>query len=615
MTVAGILSTPHHDGSETYVPEPPVELGDETTVLLRVPRDLAVSDVGLRYGRDGEPRFAPATVDRETPSATWWRATFPAANPVTHYRWLLAGGDVGYAWLNGLGLQPFDVLDADDFVVAPGEWGPDWHLESVVYEVFPDRFASSGLDVASPEWAIPRSWDDLPSGRGPATQFEWFGGDLRGVEQRLDHLAELGANVLYLTPVFPARTTHRYDATTFDEIDPALGGVEAFVSLVRAAHGRGMRVLGDLTTNHVGSGHEWFVAARAGQEPERGFFFFDDASEHGYACWYGVPTLPRLNYQSEELRRRMYAGRDAVVRRWLEPPFDLDGWRIDVANMTARMGAIDLLPEVARGVRAALDEARPDGLVVAEHAYDARADLLLEGWHGRMNYAGFTRPVSTWLCGDGLPQGAAAPFVPASWPRLDGDAIVQTMRASRAGIPWPASLHSWVILDSHDSTRFRVIAGSRERQLVGVGLQMTTPGVPMVFAGDEIGLEGAWGEDARRTMPWDRPESWDRTLFDSYKQLVALRRGSRALARGGIRYLHVSADAIAYVREAVGETVLCLAARADHDVVRLPLAALGGSELEALWGGDAQVEAGEAVLPEGGPAFHAWRVHTTREDD
>ena len=98
---------------------------------------------------------------------------------------------------------------------------------------------------------------------------------------------------------------------------------------------------------------------------------------------------------------------------------------------------------------------------------------------------------------------------PVGIPRLPGESVVRTMTGFRAGIPWSASLHSWAILDSHDVIRFRTLAGSRERQLVGVGMQMTTPGVPMVFAGAEIGLEGDWGEDARRTMPWDRRETWD----------------------------------------------------------------------------------------------------------
>jgi alpha-glucosidase len=608
--VHALLTQPHHDGSEAYVPETPAELGADVTVLLRVPKPSVPDAVAVRYVRDGEPQVACAEIDRETDRDVWWRASFPVANVATPYRWLLSGGDFGYVWVNGLGTQTSDVPDADDFVASPGDGGPDWHLESVVYQVFPDRFASSGSDVAPPEWAIPREWDELPTGRGPETPFEWFGGDLRGIEERLDHLTTLGVNVLYLTPVFPAQSAHRYDATTFDSVDPLLGGDAAFASLLSAAHARGIRVLGDLTTNHVGSEHEWFVAAQEHREPERGFFFFDDAYEHGYACWYGVPSLPKLDYESEELRERMYASSSSVVRRWLEPPYDLDGWRIDVANMTGRLGAVDILPDVARGVRHAVAAARPDGLVVAEHAHDARGDLRLGAWHGTMNYAGFTRPVWTWLRGEDLPTDPANGFIglPVGVPRLPGESIVRTMRAFRAGIPWTASLHSWSILDSHDSARFSVIAGSRERQLVGVGLHMTPPGVPMVFAGDEIGLGGEWGEDARRTMPWSRPETWDTAAFDGYCELITLRRGSRALARGGIRYAHVSADAIAYVREARDETVLCLATRGAHDPVRVPLGALGARELETLVGEDVSIEGGEAVLPIGGPAFHAWRV-------
>jgi alpha-glucosidase len=598
---------PHHDGSEAYVLEHPAELGDEATVLLRMPKQAPADEVVVRFVHDGEPRYSVAGKDRETESETWWCATFRVDNPMTPYRWLLAGGSYGYAWLNGTGVQPFDVTDADDFVVNPGRDGPDWHLESVVYEIFPDRFASSGLDVVPPEWAVPREWEELPTGRGPETPFEWFGGDLRGVEEHLDHIESLGANVLYLTPVFPARSTHRYDASSFDEVDPLLGGDEALASLVRAAHARGMRVVGDLTTNHVGAEHDWFRAARNGGAPEREFFYFDDELEHGYECWWGIPSLPKLDYGSGELRERMYDGEASVVRRWLRPPYDLDGWRIDVANMTGRLGAVDVLPEVAQGVRASAVATRPDAVVVAEHAYDVRADLRAGGWHGAMNYAGFTRPVWTWLRGDDLPQEAERMFfgAPVGVPRLPGGSVVRTMQAFRAGIPWSASLHSWAILDSHDVIRFRSLAGSRERQLVGVGLQMTTPGVPMVFAGAEIGLEGAWGEDARRTMPWSRPESWDSEALEAYRGLIALRRESRALARGGIRYLHVSDDAIAYVREALGDTVLCLAVRAGEEEIRLPVA---GQELETLWGEDATRDGDDAVLPAGGPAFHAWRI-------
>ena len=308
----------------------------------------------VRYVRDGEPKVAVAEVDRETESDVWWRATFPVWNPATRYRWLLSGGDYGYAWLNGAGLWRWDVPDADDFVATPDTGGPDWHLQSVVYQVFPDRFATSELDVAPPEWAVSRGWDDLPTGRGPETPFEWFGGDLAGLEQHLDHIADLGANVIFLTPIFPAGSTHRYDATTFDAVDPLLGGDDALISLVEAAHARDMRVLGDLTTNHVGLGHDWFAAARNGSAaPERDFFFFDDRLEHGYASWHDVPSLPNSITRQKSCGAASSVTALPVAGRWLRPPYLLDGWRIDVANQTGRRREADLLAQVASGVRSA----------------------------------------------------------------------------------------------------------------------------------------------------------------------------------------------------------------------------------------------------------------------
>jgi alpha-glucosidase len=190
--------------------------------------------------------------------------------------------------------------------------------------------------------------------------------------------------------------------------------------------------------------------------------------------------------------------------------------------------------------------------------------------------------------------------VPVGVPRVDGDAAFTSLRQFRAGVPWLSTLHSWNLLDSHDTARFRTIAGSPERHLVGVGLQMTLPGVPMVFAGDELGLEGAWGEDARRTMPWSKQETWDEAFLAEVRMLAALRRSSGALARGGLRFLHISADAIAFLRETRDERLLVLGARASHDAISTPF-----TSLETLYGQDAQ----NGVLPADGPAVHIWRIN------
>ncbi|HEU5363746.1 MAG TPA: alpha-amylase family glycosyl hydrolase [Gaiellaceae bacterium] len=551
FVVRTLLDQPHHDGSELYVLERPDELGGQATLRLRTPRG-AVDEVALRYLRDGDPCIVPATVDDERDGETWWCVSFPVSNPSTRYRWLLAGGDLGYASLDGLGVFPHELTGADDFVIAPGAEAPDWHSRSVVYEIYPDRYAPSGEPRRPPEWAVPRAWDESPS-RGRASATDWFGGDLAGVEQNLDHVERVGANAIYMTPFFPATSTHRYDATTFDRVDPLLGGDEAFASLVRACERRRIRLIGDLTTNHVGYRHDWFVAAQADPDAiERSFFYFDEALPHGYEAWYGAASLPKLDWRSEELRVRM----GTVIRKWLGA--GLDGWRIDVANMTGRFRAIDLYHDVARFARDAAD----GSLLVAEHMHDYRNDLDGTGWHGVMNYSGFQRPTWWWLRDPAWDRNIFASETAA--PLYAGTDMVEVMRRFRAGVPWDCVLNSWALLDSHDSPRFRTVCGSRERQLAGVGMQFTTPGVPKVFMGDEFGLQGRWGEDARRPMPWRSPPD---DLTREYHALASLRRSSDALARGGIRYVHVSDDTVAYLRETRDERLLCCASRGGEPPV------------------------------------------------
>jgi len=265
----------------------------------------------------------------------------------------------------------------------------EWAADAVVYQVFPDRFAKS-VERPTPSWATAADWDDpIDLSRGSGSR-QLYGGDLDGVVEHLDHLRSLGVNVLYLTPFFPAGSTHRYDATTFAHVDPLLGGDVALQSLTAAVHARGMRIIGDITPNHTGDKHEWFQAALRGEQPERGFYYFDDSIPGGYESWLGHRSLPKLNWQSSELHGRFAD----VLQRYID--LGLDGWRVDVANMTGRYRDVDLNRDVSKWMRAQIG----DRLLVAEHGHDFRPDLAARGWHGVMNYSGFMRPVWTWLLRD-----------------------------------------------------------------------------------------------------------------------------------------------------------------------------------------------------------------------
>ena len=606
-----LLDAPHHDGSTRYVSQPYPRVGESVDLLVRVPLTAAVAGVHVRTTPDAEPQFTAAHVIETTAWETWWQATIRIVNPVTSYRFLLEGGACAYQWLNGTGVHDRDVPDAADFRLTTFPAPPAWARDAIVYQVFPDRFARSvSGDVAAdggvpsrevPAWAIPATWDTPVATSGKAVAAQLYGGDLDGITAHLDHIRTLGADVLYLTPFFPAASNHRYDASTFDEVDPVLGGDAALDRLVDAAHGLGMRVLGDLTTNHTGVGHEWFTTARADRDsPERGFYFFDGEE---YDAWLNVPSLPKLNYDSPVLWQRLFADPGAVVRRFLSGPHALDGWRVDVANMTGRHGVQDHNARVAREMRRAVDEARSnDGFLLAEHCHDFAADTLGDGWHGVMNYVGFTRPVWTWLRD---PRQAPA-FLgsPLRVPRLPGGAVMATMREFAAITPWRTLRHSFNLVGSHDTTRVRTLVGDDLGQVeVAAGLLFTMPGIPMVTYGDEIGMAGEFGEDGRRPMPWGGgPDAWNVDLLETYRALIAVRKNAIALSEGGLRWVHASEDALVFLREHVDQVALIHVARHAHDPIRLPRRALGGCEgAQAAYGPGFVVDGEHLVLAATGP--------------
>ncbi len=568
--MSALLRLPHHDGSSTYVGEEAPRLGESVTVRMRSHVDDPIDDVWLRTTYDAEPVYVALsrTTDGDT---TWWSADLLIHNPVTHYRFLIARGDT-QQWLTGRGLVDLDIPDAADFKLTSYAPAPDWALDGVVYQIFPDRFARSAAADAqpTPSWAVPANWDDTVvfEGSDPRTPVQYFGGDLDGITEHLDHVARIGADIVYTTPVFPGESNHRYNATTFDQVDPLLGGDAAYERLSSAVHARGWRILGDLTTNHTGDTHEWFRSAAADPESERCSFYYFNA-DGSYANWMGHGTLPKVNHGDPDLRAAMVEGPTSVVGRWLTPPYDVDGWRIDVANMTGRLGALDVAHEVARSVRRTAEELRDDPLVIGEHNHDASGDVDGDGWHGTMNYSGFSWPVWSWLRS---PNTSARAFGrPVQVPRRSGPAVVDAFRTWQGALGWQATSASWNILGSHDSARIRTMVGSPEVHRVAAGLQFTMPGVPMLFAGDEIGLEGVNGEDARRPMPWDSEQSWDTATLDTYASLARLRRARAALRRGGQRWAYVDDDTIAFVREHLDGSVLVVARRAAGPAFDLDL--------------------------------------------
>ena len=552
---------PHHDGSQLYVSNAAPTIGGTVTLRIRVPHTYTFEKAFIRLYHDGEPRSFELKAGKKGDVETWWSVKVAIENLSTLYRFVFVA-EGKYDWLNAAGLFDHDVHSNNDFQIVAVPAYPQWIKSSVFYQIFPDRFAKSGDKREIPDWAVPRDWNELPRGRSKYTGRELYGGDLKGIEQHLDYVSNLGVNGIYFTPFFPARSNHRYDASSFDEVDPVLGGNKAMFSLATAARKRKIRLLGDLTANHCGAGHPWLAKAlKDKKSKERGYFYWDKSVEHGYVGWWDLASLPKLNFHSQALRKVMYSGKKSIVKKWLSPQFGMAGWRIDVGNMTGRLGADDMHDEVMRGIRKAMDEVKPDAWLVAENGDFVASDLNGLGWHGAMNYQGFMRPVWNWLNKNST-IGGGFQGLPFSMPKINGNQLVESMSAFNAAIPWRSLVASMVLLDSHDTARMRtVVLGDKASHLSAMAMMLTYPGVPSIFAGDEIGLEGAWGEDSRRTINWDDTSQWDLEFYSEIKKLVELRRSRDSLINGGLRWLAVEADYVAYLRESTKESLLVFISR------------------------------------------------------
>ncbi len=441
---------------------------------------------------------------------------------------------------------------------------PEWARGAVIYQIFPDRFAN-GDPGNDPDGVVP--WGEPPH------WLRFQGGDLDGVIQHLDHLERLGVDVVYLNPIFVSPSTHGYDTIDYRNVDDRFGGNEALRRLVAAVHERGMRIILDVSFNHVhprffafadvvengpaSPYNDWFVVAehpprirhrphlteRLSRDPE-GYREYvsrlaaqtgipveevdDDGplSEPTYEAWYGVATMPRLDVSHPDARGYVLE----VATSWLEG-FDIDGWRMDVARYVDD----DLWPELRRAVRSV----RPDAYLLCEVMGDASRWLEGDAFDGTMNYT--------------FRDLAVRYFADRS---LEGERLVAGVTRMLAGYPRAAIEASQNLLSSHDRPRFlHLCQGDAGRLHAATIFQLTMPGAPGIYYGDEVGMTGGDDPGSRGTFPWGDEETWDRRQLEITAELGALRRRHPALRHGDWTPLWWEGDGLAYLRTHDGEGV------------------------------------------------------------
>lgn len=513
-------------------------------------------------------------------------------------------------WFGPLGFSIVPPAQLAQFAIEQPDSGPDWVVDQIFYQIFPDRFASSlgehgvkdgsythhaaGCPVSRREWQQPL--DDVNA----ASTF--YGGDLAGICQKLPYLQQLGVTALYLNPIFTAPSVHKYDTQDYYQVDPYLGGESAFLQLRSATRDAGMKLVLDGVFNHTGDSHHWFDRHQQGENgachhpdsPYRGWFnFFPD----GRALdWKGHASLLKLNFTNEEVVNQIYRAEDSVVRHWLKPPYSIDGWRLDVVHMLGEEGGAKGNLHHLTGIYQAAKEENPQAYILGEHFGDARNWLHAGVEDAAMNYMGFALPVRSFLAGCDV---AYHPI------QLSAENCAYWMDEYRAGLPHGHQLRLFNQLDSHDTARFiTLLNGDKTRMQMALIWLFSWIGVPCLFYGDEIGLDGGNDPFCRKPFPWDEA-LWDGDLLKLCQRMAALRHKSSALRRGGCQVIHASGDSLIFIRSYQRERVMVAIQRNRASDIFLPVSPLlnvaqwqrleGASELDITDAGINLHLSGESV--------------------
>lgn len=397
---------------------------------------------------------------------------------------------------------------------------PDWVKSAVCYQIFPDRFYRDGAVLSpKPNSFLYGSWDDIPmyvkNPDGSIPRWDFFGGNLAGIEKKLDYLESLGINLIYLNPIFTARSNHRYDTADYMSVDSMLGGDDALKSLINAAHKRGIRVILDGVFNHTGCDSIYFDfydkygggAYHNQDSPFRSWYTF---TEDGYESWWGVGDLPAVNETEKSYMDYIISGENSVIKKWFS--FGIDGWRLDVAD--------ELPDEFLSLFTKECKKINPESYVVGEVWEDAS---------NKVSY-GKLRPYFTKQELDGVMN---YPFRDTLLSFVKGE--VSAYQASEKlmsiceNYPSSCLAGSLTLLGTHDSERIITAIGSKTAVLNLAKLQFVFSGIPVIYYGDETGVPGGKDPDNRRTYPWGKE---DKSMIDEFKKLIKMRKSEKLLTNG-----------------------------------------------------------------------------------
>ncbi len=452
---------------------------------------------------------------------------------------------------------------------------PDWVQDAVFYQIFPDRFAYSNT-LRKPSNLEP--WDSPPTAHG------YKGGDLVGVLEHLDYLADLGINAIYFNPIFQSASNHRYHTYDYYRVDPLLGGTEAFRKLLDAAHERGMRIVLDGVFNHASRGFFQFhdILENGTFSPYLDWFTirswplnaYDLEQPPGYDAWWNLHALPKFNIYNPDVREFLLG----VGRHWIE--FGIDGWRLDVP---AEIKDDSFWREFRKRVKGA----NPDAYIVGEIWHDARHWLRGDMFDAVMNYLFTKLCIEFFIATDVDPHYVQGTSL---WPVRDiwGAEFAHEIDALLRLYPPEVTAVQLNLLDSHDTARYLTMANGDVTALrLATLFQMVYPGAPCIYYGDEIGMTGGKDPMCRASFPWNEAR-WNHELRDFFKKAIALRHAHPALRRGEYQTLY-GHDTVYALGRKLADDRLVAAFNVGYETRQVGIPTAGflpdGSVLADVWTG------------------------------
>lgn len=590
------LESVYSDGTEAFVSTPSPKLFETVLVRVRMYADAPVRHVFLRSLHNGAERLEKARAVKTERGLTWFEAPLTITENRIQYQFYLVCDSVVYFYTQR-GITTYVPDHTYDFVLLADYVQPAWVKEAVFYQIFPERFRNGdpSNDVRTGEYSqngYPTirmdNWESKPLDYNAGHCMDFYGGDLQGIQEKLPYLKSLGVTALYLNPIFTAPSVHKYDCIDYFHVDPHFGGDAALAELSKAVHDCGMRLILDISINHTGTAHKWFNrdgiffekaqgAYNNPSSPERAFYFFGENNQ--YHGWLGNAGLPTLNYRSEALRDMIFRAPDSVLKKWLQPPYSIDGWRFDVADVFARNDETQLAHELWPMIRQSIREENTDAYILAEDWGDCADYLQGSEWDAPMNYFGCARVIRQFLGEPDLfmQRNEILRSIPY---KMTAEDVENRVMQHLAKLPYVIQENQFNLFDSHDVSRLHNDPNITPEAYRGaVIFQFMLPGAVSIYYGDEAGIDGTLGsnEGCRYPMPWGKGFT-NSEVYRLYSTMAHCKARHKALSHGGMKFLYARGGIVAIARFYGAEAFVGVISTDDTaQTVRIPFGAIGAA--------------------------------------